>query len=109
MREWHAQRGGYLFMLGFSALYDAIHGWMEKTSRKTTTTSFTICNTCKLTTYIKATYENFDWINFTNFGNTILFNIVIKEHVKSFHNLVNILYSWNEFKKCGGIPLMGLM
>jgi hypothetical protein len=40
--------GGYLFMSRFSSLYDAIHGWMtewmEKTSRKTTMTSFTICN-----------------------------------------------------------------
>ncbi len=36
--------GGYLFLSGFSSLYDAIHGWMEKASRKTTTTSFTICN-----------------------------------------------------------------
>jgi hypothetical protein len=24
----HAQRGGYLFLPGFSSLYDAIHGWM---------------------------------------------------------------------------------
>jgi len=31
---------------------------------------------------------------FTNFGNTILFNIVINERVfESFHNLVNFLYS----------------
>ncbi len=40
-------RGGYLFLPGFSSLYDAIHGWM--TGRKdgksfTRTTSFTICN-----------------------------------------------------------------
>jgi hypothetical protein len=51
--------GGYLFLPGYSSLYDAIHGWMtgqmdgwmdgwmdgscEKTSQKTTTTSFTIC------------------------------------------------------------------
>jgi hypothetical protein len=42
--------GVYLFLPGFSSLYDAIHGWMtgrmdgwmEKASR--TTTSFTICN-----------------------------------------------------------------
>jgi hypothetical protein len=40
--------GGYLFLPGFSSLYDAIHGWMTgrmdgwKASRKTTTTSFTI-------------------------------------------------------------------
>jgi hypothetical protein len=37
---------GYLFLPGFSSLYDAIHGWM--TGRMdgksfTTTTSFTIC------------------------------------------------------------------
>ncbi len=41
------QMGGYLFLPGFSSLYDAIHGqdgWMEKASRKMTTTSFTICN-----------------------------------------------------------------
>jgi hypothetical protein len=50
------KRGGYLFLPGFSSLYDAIHGWMtgqmdgwmdgshEKASRKTTTMSFTICN-----------------------------------------------------------------
>jgi hypothetical protein len=39
-------------MLWFSSLYDAIHGWMtgrmghvmKKTSQKTTTTSFTVCN-----------------------------------------------------------------
>jgi hypothetical protein len=48
--------GGYLFLPGFFSLYDAIHGWMtrrmngwtghvmKKTSRKTTTTSFTIFN-----------------------------------------------------------------
>jgi len=48
--------GGYLFLPGFSSLYDAIHGWMmgqtdgwtshvmKKASQKTTTTSFTICN-----------------------------------------------------------------
>jgi hypothetical protein len=24
----HAQMGGYLFLPGFSSLYDAIHGWM---------------------------------------------------------------------------------
>jgi hypothetical protein len=48
--------------------------------------------------------------DFTDFGNTILFNIVIKEHVfESFHNLINYLYSWNEFNKCGGIPLVGLV
>ncbi len=41
-------RGGYLFLPGFSSLYDIIHGWMTgrtdgcKASRKTTTTSFTI-------------------------------------------------------------------
>ncbi len=41
---------GYLFLPGFSALYDAIHGWMTgwmdgwKASWTTTTTSFTICN-----------------------------------------------------------------
>ncbi len=41
---------GYLFLPGFSSLYDAIHGWMTgemdgwKASRKMTTTSFTICN-----------------------------------------------------------------
>jgi hypothetical protein len=38
------RRGGYLFLPGFSSLYDAIHGWM--TGRMdgksfTTTTSFT--------------------------------------------------------------------
>jgi hypothetical protein len=42
-----AKRGGYLFLPGFSSLYDAIHGWM--TGRMdgksfTTTTPFTICN-----------------------------------------------------------------
>jgi hypothetical protein len=44
--------GGYLFLSGFSSLYDGIHGWMtrwmggwmKKASLKTTTTSFTICN-----------------------------------------------------------------
>jgi hypothetical protein len=44
------QRGGYLFLPGFSFLYDVIHGWMtrwmdgrdEKASRKTITTSFNI-------------------------------------------------------------------
>jgi len=48
--------GGYLFLPRFFSLYDTIHGWMmgrmdgwmdeshEKTSQKTTTTSFTICN-----------------------------------------------------------------
>jgi hypothetical protein len=25
-----AERGGYLFLLGFSSLYDAIHGWMMR-------------------------------------------------------------------------------
>ncbi len=43
---------GYLFLSGFSSLYDVIHGWMmgwmdrwmKKASWKTTTTSFTICN-----------------------------------------------------------------
>jgi hypothetical protein len=45
-----AEGGGYLFLPGFSSLYDAIHGWMTgwmdgwKASRKRTTTSFTICN-----------------------------------------------------------------
>ncbi len=45
------RRGGcYLFLPGFSFLYDAIHGWMTgqmdgwKDSRKMTMTSFTICN-----------------------------------------------------------------
>jgi hypothetical protein len=48
------RRGGYLFLPGFFSMYDAIHewmtGWMDacmdgwKASRKTTTTSFTICN-----------------------------------------------------------------
>jgi hypothetical protein len=28
MKEGHAQKGGYLFLLRFSSLYDAIHGWM---------------------------------------------------------------------------------
>jgi hypothetical protein len=49
--------GANLFLLGFSSLYDAIHGWMmrrmdgwmEKASWKTTTTSFTIFNVCKMT------------------------------------------------------------
>jgi hypothetical protein len=45
------QRGGvYLFLPGFSSLYDAIHGWMtrwmdgwmEKASQKTITTSFSL-------------------------------------------------------------------
>jgi hypothetical protein len=47
-----AEGGGYLFLSGFSSLYDAIHGWMtrridgwmKKASLKTTTISFTICN-----------------------------------------------------------------
>jgi hypothetical protein len=53
-RQWHMRRGEgdaiYLFLPGFSSLYDAIHGWMMgwmdgwKASRKTTTRSFTICN-----------------------------------------------------------------
>jgi nitrate reductase alpha subunit len=46
------RKGGYLFLSGFSSLYDCIHGWMtgqmdgwmKKASRKTNTTSFTICN-----------------------------------------------------------------
>jgi hypothetical protein len=41
--------GAYLFLPGFSSLYDAIHAMIEwidgwKASRKTTMTSFTICN-----------------------------------------------------------------
>ncbi len=50
----HAQRGGYLFLPGFSSLYDAKHGWMMgrmdewKASRKTATTSFTMCNPKRL-------------------------------------------------------------
>ncbi len=52
--------GGYLFLPRFFSLYDAIHGWMtrrmdgwmEKTSRKTTTTSFIICN--DFTIYIQS-------------------------------------------------------
>jgi hypothetical protein len=59
--------GGYLFMLRFSSLYDAIHGWMmgrtdgwtdgwtghvmKKVSWKTTTMSFTICNLSITTSY----------------------------------------------------------
>ncbi len=43
----HAQRGCYLFLSRFSSLYDAIHGWMEKASRKTSTMSFTICKSQK--------------------------------------------------------------
>jgi hypothetical protein len=47
-----AEGEDYLFLSGFSSLYEAIHGWMmgrmdrwmEKVSQKTTTTSFTICN-----------------------------------------------------------------
>jgi hypothetical protein len=43
----YAEGRGYLFLSGFSSLYDAIHGWMmrwmdgwmKKASRKTTTTS----------------------------------------------------------------------
>ncbi len=27
-RQRHMRRGGYLFLSGFSSLYDAIHGWM---------------------------------------------------------------------------------
>jgi hypothetical protein len=43
----------YLFLSGFSSLYDVIHGWrrdewmdesQEKASRKMTTMSLTICN-----------------------------------------------------------------
>jgi hypothetical protein len=48
----YAKEGVIYFYQGFFPLYDAIHewmtgrmnGWMEKASRKTTTTSFTICN-----------------------------------------------------------------
>jgi hypothetical protein len=51
-RQQHMRRGwgGYLFMPRFFSLYDAIHGWMDgwKASQKTTTTSFTICNTPKI-------------------------------------------------------------
>ncbi len=39
--------GGYLFLPGFSSLYNAIHGWMTRRmdgKSFTTTTSFTICN-----------------------------------------------------------------
>ncbi len=57
-RQRHMRRGGsYLFLPGFSSLYDVIHGWMtgwmdgwmdescdEKASQKMTMTSFTICN-----------------------------------------------------------------
>jgi hypothetical protein len=50
-----AEGGGvYVFLPGFSSLYDAIHGWMTgqmdgwKASRKTTMTSFTICNGCEI-------------------------------------------------------------
>jgi hypothetical protein len=29
-RQWHMRRGeGYLFLSGFSSMYDAIHGWMD--------------------------------------------------------------------------------
>jgi hypothetical protein len=50
-RQRHMCRGrGYLLLPGFTSLYDAIHVWMTrrmdgwKASRKTTMTSFTICN-----------------------------------------------------------------
>jgi hypothetical protein len=39
--------GGYLFLPGFSSLYDAIHGWMTgrmDEKNLTTTTSVTICD-----------------------------------------------------------------
>jgi hypothetical protein len=48
-------RGGgrYLFLPGFSSLYDAIHEWMMgrmdgKLHKKTTMMSFTICNIYKV-------------------------------------------------------------
>jgi hypothetical protein len=58
LRQRHMRKGegGYLFLPGLSSLYDAIHRWMtgrmdgwtghvmKKASWKTTTTSFTICN-----------------------------------------------------------------
>jgi hypothetical protein len=66
-RHMHKRGGGYLFMLRFSSLYDAIHGWMmgrtdgwtdgwtghvmKKVSWKTTTMSFTICNLSITTSY----------------------------------------------------------
>jgi hypothetical protein len=40
-------REGFLFLPGFSSLYDAIHGWMMGRmdgKNFTITTSFTICN-----------------------------------------------------------------
>jgi hypothetical protein len=46
-RDTCAEGGVYLFLPGFSSLYDAIHGWMTGwMDRKSfrTTTSFTICN-----------------------------------------------------------------
>ncbi len=52
-KQRHMRRGGYLFLPGFSSLVwchpwmdDGTDGWMDgwKASRKTTTTSFTICN-----------------------------------------------------------------
>jgi hypothetical protein len=54
-RQRHMCRGrGYLLLPGFTSLYDAIHVWMTrrmdgwKASRKTTMTSFTICNGCEI-------------------------------------------------------------
>jgi hypothetical protein len=53
------RRAGYLFLSGFSSMYDAIHGWMtrwmdgwmKKASQKTTRTSFTTCNYCFFSHY----------------------------------------------------------
>ncbi len=52
-RQQHMRRrGGYLFLPGFSSLYDAIHGWMTRrmdgksfmTTMSSITMSFIICN-----------------------------------------------------------------
>ncbi len=61
-KQRHMRRGrDNLFLSGFFSLYDAIHGWMtermngwiEKASRKTTTTSFTICNNVQVVIWYK--------------------------------------------------------
>ncbi len=71
----HAQRGGYLFLPGFSSLYDAIHGWMTgwmdgwKTSWKTTTTSFTICRWPGLSGQ-KNKHSTFSSVNYIFFHQT---------------------------------------
>ncbi len=68
----HMRRGeGYLFLSGFSSLYDAIHGWMtgrmdgwmdgspQKASPNTTTTSFIICNNIYIYIYIDTAVSHY--------------------------------------------------